>query len=231
MISGVQKNWFFFFIIAIFFTSSAEAQLIPGKSNRERSEEAIMDLHDGALVVRLKSKRNKIEKLEASIASPALSEKDRKKLQKELETTIAENNEFNAELANAFAEFYTFSAVYFMYDTSSVALKNGEKSNLFLDKNLNPDPNITMTESSFFVVYNGILDAQDNTGMEALIIMDSQLEKLTSPFPYYIRVNNFWRTIERFFAPKNAIKRDSRKIVSKLDYNLNNYYKKVKAKN
>ena len=60
--------------------------------------------------------------------------------------------------------------------------------------------------------------------MEALIMMDGQFEILQSPFPYYVRVNSFWRTIGRFFSPKNAIKKDTQKIVTKLDQNLNKYY-------
>jgi hypothetical protein len=230
MIVNVQKKWFFFFFIIIIFPSSIEAQVIKGKQNRLRSEQAIVDLREGALVVRLKSKRNKIEKLEEAIANPELDEKERNRLKKELDETTMEKEEYNAGLSDAFVNYYTFSAIYFMYDTSSVALKNGVKSGFLLDKDLKVDPNITIGEDSIFVIYNGELDATNSSGMEALIIMDGNFNILQSPFPYYIRSNNFWWTLGRFFSPKQAIKRDSKKIVTKLDYNLNEYYEKITSK-
>jgi hypothetical protein len=189
-----------------------------------------MVLKDGALVVRLKTKRNKVEKLNEAIANPNLSDKDKKKMRKELETTIAERDKYNSELAASFDAYYNFSAVYFMYDTSSVALKDGEKSGFLLNKNLEVDPKIAIIQDSIFVAYTGTLDATNSTGLEALILMDNRFEVLPSPFPYYVRANHFGRVLERIFSPKNAVKRDTKKIVTRLDYNLNEFFKQTTAK-
>ena len=230
MIVNVQKKWFFFLFITIISSASIKAQVIKSKDNNLRAQQAIMDLKDGALVVRLKSKRNKIEKLQEAIASPNLPEKEKKRLQKDLDNTIQENEEYNSSIVSAFDQYFKFSPVYYIYDTSAVDLKAGKKSGYFLDTNLKKDPNITFTQDSFFIIYNGELSATNNSGMEALIIIDSQNQPLPSPFPYYIKTNNFWYTLGRFFSPKKAIKRDSKKVVSKLDYNINEYYKKTVAK-
>ena len=227
MTRSVQKKWFPFLFVILMFPISTQAQVIKGKDNKAIAKQAIKDLkNDGALVLRLKTKRNKIEKLNDLLARPDLEEKDKKKLAKELKTTIEERDKYNYELSKAFSTIYKFSAVYFMHDTSSVALKNGEKSDFLLDKDLNIDPNIVITQDSFFVAYTGTLDATNSTGMEALIIMNSQLEVLPSPFPYYVRANHFGRVLGKLFAPKKAVKRDAEKIVTKLEKNLNKFYKK-----
>jgi hypothetical protein len=230
MIENAQRTWFSLLSVLLIFSPLADAQIISGKTNRAIAEQAIIDLHDGALVVRLKTKRNKIAKLEESLASPAFTASDKKRLQKELESTIEEKDKYNFELAESFNATYKFSAVYFMYDTSSVALKNGAKSGFLLDKNLEVDPTITITQDSFFVIYPGTLDATNTSGLEALIIMDSQFEVLPSPFPYNIRVNHFGRLFGLIFSPKRVIKRDAKKVVSKLDFNLNEFYKRTVAK-
>ncbi len=230
MIENAQKIRLSFLSIILIFSSLAEAQIIPGKTNRAIAEQAIIDLHEGALVVRLKSKRNKIAKLEESLASPALTDSDKKKLTKELASTIEERDKYNFELAESFDANYKFSAVYFMYDTASIALKNGEKSGFLLNKKLEVDPDITITQDSFFVIYSGTLDATNTTGLEALIIMDRRFDVLPSPFPYYIRVNDLWRVFGLIFSPKKVIKRDAKKVVSKLEFNLNAFYKRTIAK-
>ena len=225
MIGRPQKNYFSILIILLFFAPTMEAQIIKGKSNKLRAKQAIIALHEGALVVRLKTKRNKIEKLQESLASDQLSEKDRKRLTKELQSTIEENEKYNTELIAAFNNNYKFSAVYFMYDTSSVTLKIGGKSGFLLNKELKVDPQITITQDSFFVVYNGELDATNSPGIEALIVMDSRFEVLPSPFPYYVKSNSFWLMLGRIFSSKNAVKRDVTKVVTELDHELNFFYK------
>ncbi len=222
---STSKKWFLLLPIILIFSSLAEAQVIKGKTNRVVAEQAILLLKDGALVVRLKSKRNKITKLEELLSNPEVNESDKKKLEKDLKNTIEERDNFNSALFTAFNEYYTFSAFYFMYDTASVALKNGEKSGFLLDNNLKVDPEITITQDSFFVIYKGTLDATNRTGLEALIIMDSRFNIVPSPFPYYTRVNNFWLVLGRFFSPKKAVKRDATKIVQELDGKLKEYYK------
>ena len=225
MFESIQKKWFVFVTILMLFSVAAGAQIIKGKTNKSIAEQAIIDLRDGALVLRLKSKHNKITKLEELLAKPDIDEKDRKKLEKELANTIRERDLFNTELVASFVAHYKFSAIYFMYDTSSVVLKNGGKSGFLLDQDLKVDPEITITQDSFFVIYSGTLDVTDRTGLEALIILDCRFEIIPSPFPYYVKVNNFWSTLGRFFSPDKAIKKDAQKIVPELENNLREYYK------
>lgn len=230
MNESILKKCLLCLSVALIFSAPVSAQIIKGKKNKALAEQAILTLHDGALVIRLKSKRNKITKLEELLAKPDIKESDAKKLRKELERTISERDEFNNALAAAFEKNYTFSGYYFIYDTASVALKNGEKSGFFLDENLEVDPKIQLTQDSFFLIYNGTLDATDRSGMEALIILDRRFEVVPAPFPYYTRVNSFWRVFERVFSPRNAIKKDAYKIVAALNKNLKEYFQYAKIK-
>ena len=97
---------------------------------------------------------------------------------------------------------------------------------VLLDKDLNIDRDITITQDSIFVAFTGPLDATNSTGMEALIIMNKQFEVLPSPFPYYVRVNHFGRVLGKIFAPKKSVKRDTKKIVTRLEKYLINFYTK-----
>ncbi len=230
MIESVQKKWFLILSLILFFTPALEAQIIKGKKNRAKAEQAIMALKDGALVLRLKTKRNKIEKIQELLTKPDLNGNERKKLEKELETTIKERDEYNTATVAAFNNHYTFSAIYFMPDTSSVTLKKGQKSGIFYNDKLEIDPNVTITQDSFFIVYKGVLDTSTRTGMEALIIMDRRFDIVPSPFPYYVRVNNFWLVLGRIFSPKKAIKRDANAVVKQLDRKLQEYYKETLAR-
>ena len=71
---STSKKWFLLLPIILIFSSLAEAQVIKGKTNRVVAEQAILLLKDGALVVRLKSKRNKITKLEELLSNPEVNE-------------------------------------------------------------------------------------------------------------------------------------------------------------
>lgn len=225
MIGNVQKKWFLLIPVLLVFSAPGTAQIIKGKTNKSIAEQAIVDLRDGALVLRLTTYHNKITKLEELLAKPDMNEKDRKRLEKDLETTIRERDQYNTELVASFGTHYRFSAVYFMHDTSSVLLKSGKKSGFLLDQNLKIDPNITITQDSFFVIYSGTLEATNSSGMEALIIMDSRFEVLPSPFPYYVKTNNFWLVLGRIFSSKNSVKREAQKVVPELNRKLISFYK------
>ncbi len=218
-------------VIILFTYTQVNAQIILNRSDVSIAEEAIVDLHNGALVLRLKSYNNKITRLKELIANPDVKDKDREKLEKELETTISERDSYNNDLVAAFNDNYKFSPVYFMYDTSSVALKNGARKGFLLDENLRVDPTISISEDSVFMAYIGTLDPADYSGVEALIITDSQFEVLPAPFPFYIRVNSLGLVLGKIFSPKQSVKRDTQKMVSKLEHKLSEFYARVLEKN
>ena len=223
MIKKVQLKIVLFTIMGVFFTFSAFAQSIPKKERRAIARQAIQNLKGGTLVLRLKSKHNKITKLEELLAAPDIKESVKIKLSKNLETTIDERNQFNLSLTNAFEEYFSFSNIYYMYDTSSIALKNGQRSGFFLNKNLELDPSIEIPEGEFFVIKIGTTDASTTTGVEAMVIMDKNLKDMMPPFPYYVRINSISRLFTRIFNHKNLVRKDSEKIVQKLETNFRRF--------
>lgn len=227
MFKILPKLHLIFLTIALSGFAHTDAQIIRDKSDVSIAEEAIVDLHNGALVVRLKTYNNKTTRLKELIANPEVKDKDREKLEKDLVTTIAERDSYNNDLVAAFKDNYKFSTVYFMYDTSSVALKNGERKGFLLDENLRVDPTISISEDSIFMMYTGTLDPAEYSGMEALIITDSRFEVLPAPFPFYIRVNSFGLVLSRIFSPKQSVKRDTQKMISKLEHKLTEFYARV----
>lgn len=231
MSEKVQIYWCFFMLVLGLLPVETQAQQLSRLERKQIAERAINDLKGGVLILRLKSKRNKITKLEELIASPKVKEVDKKKLRKELERTIDNQNRENLTLTEAFEKYYTFSDIYYMYDTASVSLKNGVKSGIFLNKNLELDESISIPKGEFFIIRTGTTDSGSTTGVDAMVIMDSKLKDMNRPFPYYVRVNSIGRLFVRIFNHKKLIKKDSRDVVKKLDANLHRYEENVFLKN
>lgn len=225
MIKKVQIKITFIALFCLGFTLIGNAQ-VEELSRSERkaiARKAIQSLKNGTLVVRLKSKNNKIKKIEELLASNELKESTRARLRKELTSTIDQRNKYNTSLTNAFSNLYSFSNVYYMYDTASVSLKKGVKSGIFLDKNLELDPSIKIPEGDFFIVKTGTTNSTSTTGIQALVIMDKNLKDLSRPFPYYVRINSIARLFTRVFNHRNLVKKDSREVVQKLERKLRRY--------
>jgi len=225
----VQLKIIFLCLVSVCFLMDTQAQDAPRpRSERKKAaREAINNLHGGTLIIRLKSKRNKIDKLEELLAAPDIDEKLRARLSKKLKNTIEERNKYNLTLTNAFEEYYSFSKVYYMYDTASVSLKNGIRKGIFLDKGLELDANIEIPEGSFYIVRTGTTNASSTTGIQALVVMDNQFKDFERPFPYYVRVNSISRLFTRIFNHKKLVKKDAKEVVLRLGRNFQFYYENV----
>jgi len=227
-INRLQKLIFMVFLGLIFsIPMNAQDEVMSRSDRKAEAEEAIRDLYKGTLILRLKSKRNKINKLKELLSAPDIKENVRVKLSKELGKTIDERNKYNITLIEAFESHYTFSNIYYMYDTASVSLKNGTRKGIFLDKNLEFDPNIEIPEENFFVVKTGTTNSTSTTGVEAIVIMDKELKDMQRPFPYYVRLNSIGRLFVRIFNHKNLVKKDSKDVVMRLERNLHRYAEAV----
>ncbi|MFT5166277.1 MAG: hypothetical protein ACI8P3_001508 [Saprospiraceae bacterium] len=213
----------------LWFTTHAMSQDLSGKERKAIATQAIKDLAGGTLILRLKSKHNKITKLEELLATPDIKASTRTKLSEDLESTIDERNRFNRSLTYAFEEYYSFSNIYYIYDTASVSLINGQRSGIFLNEDLELDLTIEIPEGIFFVLKVGTTDSASTTGVEALVMMDRNLKDLAAPFPYYVRVNSIGRLFTRIFNHKKLVKKDSKKIVQKLESNLQRYNTEVRG--
>lgn len=225
MYRKVHKIGWFLGVLFLFFgiTLSAQGEKIASE-RKAIGAEAIVDLKEGALLVRLPSKRRKIQHLEGLIADRDLAEKTRKRLRKDLENTINERNRYNIQLTKAFDSLFTFTEVYFLYDSAMVVLNKGERSGFFLDKNLELDQNKTLKTEQFLVARIGSTDASKTTAIEAIVIMDKKGKDLERPFPYYVRSNGFGRVLLGIFFPKKRLKKDAYRTVAKLNKQLGKFF-------
>lgn len=225
----VQLIITFLLISGVFFTATLVAQDLPAKDRKVIAVQAIKELKDGTMILRLKSKNNKITKLNELLAAPTLNDVNRLKITEELEETIAERDNYNQTLIDAFDKYYSFSKLYLMYDTASISLKNGVRSGIFLDKSLNPDPTIEIPEGPFYLVRTGTTDSSSTTGVAAIVIMDRHLKDMLRPFPYYVRTNDLGRIFTRIFNHNKLVKRDASKVVQKLEKNLRKFFTEINS--
>ena len=193
------------------------------REKRAQAKEDIETLKGGVLIVRLPSQQNKIETLQELLDGGELDAKAEKRIKERLEGTKAKTESFNKSIITAFYEKYRFSDFLFILDTASVQLKNGKREELFLNKDLEIDPNLRLDDRPFYVLRFGSTQSGDGQSIEAMVLMDNQLEDLESPFPYYVRINNFNAVMGGLFPkPKQELK-NALRLVEKLQYNLGRF--------
>lgn len=180
----------------------------------KRASNQIKELKNGVLLVRLRTQENAIKSLEKANKQTA-ADKIR-----------AQQAQANKQLINAFQTNFTFCPVYFFYSWDTEKVMNGTTSGIFLDLNLNYDPNLKLPEKPFFIaeltnVEQERPDPNDLTSSNnseasfpALVMRDSSFNQLADPFPYFVKVR-------QSFPPK---KRTEPELVSILEKRLRKFY-------
>lgn len=216
------------FFLAVFPGAPAGAQATASPlSPQQRAKENIIGLKAGALIVRLPSQKAKTEALQALINDTNTSETARRRMEAQLEETIASQREFNQNMMKAFREAYNFSDVLFFFDNNMAALKDGRPDGIFLDSSLQADPNIRLENKRFFLLGFGSTSSETSDGVEAMIIMDDQLATLEKPFPFYQRLNDFPAFIGSILPAPNQKAKDAVRIVEKFNKKLHRFYHSV----
>lgn len=222
---------FFSFLFCFSFSAgpaaSQEAPL-PRRERIERARESIKALKGGALIVRLPSHQKKIDALKGILSSTGQDSPNRKRLEKQFKSTLADRQEFNQNIMMAFNEAYNFSEAYFILDTATASLKGGQFQGIFLDDSLQPDPAIRLAAPPpYFVLRFGSTSDMTTDGLEAMVITDGQFEDMDKPFPYYQRLNDFSAFMGSIFPAPDQKEKDALRIVSKLNKKLHEYYNQV----
>jgi len=152
----------------------------------------INQLKAGALVVRLKTNQKLITALRKQ-GNEALA------LQKEMEQFAIDQNTMYA-----YKKSFNFCKVYFIYSNSSDTLLNGARSGIFLDDNLNVDPNISMQEKYYMIAerdyaYNSsigfvkedsarvVIESGNPVKEMAIVVKNKYGHQLKGPFPYFVK--------------------------------------------
>lgn len=178
------------YTLAIIFIQCFVIAIISAQPKKKLSKKALAkqaamvvakDLKSNTLVVRLSSGNNKQLRLEELLEDKTLSEKQRKYIQEQLDLHIKFTTTTNQSIMNGFKEYYTFSKVIFMYNSSSKALYKNQKQGYFLNYDLIVDPAIKLTTATFYTC--DIQRVSAKRALEGFIIQNAKKEKPQKPFP------------------------------------------------
>ena len=208
-ISRMNKIIVGFFLLFISITGVSQETHVKKKKISFRKQlnastkEQINQLKDGALLVRLKTKK---------LGITALRKLGKNEQADEIEKKQAE---FNLNIISAFKTNFNFCPTYFFYSDYSTNVKENQFDKvIFLNDSLRPDTTIKFENKKFLVAEFGTIE-QDTVkyfsnysyeqkenwsvkkasnysggpdfGCDALIIRSDKLIQLRHPFPYFIR--------------------------------------------
>lgn len=200
---------FIFTLIALCFAVigiSQEENTTPVKTTNYKSDSSFIDFNqlrfsvakaqinllkkEGALLVRLKTNANTINKLKASGSIDLATQVER-------ETYLK-----NKIIVRSFTNEFKFCPVYFFYSDCSDSVKHKKLDNIFVDTNLVVDPTIVCNASFYLIAEQGTIyesslgivsEADAPTASErgaaskevAIVVKNRYFIQLQKPFPYY----------------------------------------------
>lgn len=90
----------------------------------------------------------------------------------------------NKKIVSAFKEKFTFTPVYFFYDTSAYKVTSGNLNGVLLNKDLKPDATIEIPDSSHFFIAGFVEDISKYTDKThfGLYLYNNQMIQLERPF-------------------------------------------------
>ena len=164
-------------VIFLLVSQSSFGQLSEVLNKRDRADSIaksnIKLLKDGALLIRLQSRRKLLSSLLRKGDSAGFREKNR---------VIALEH---LEIVNAVRSNYLFSAYYFFYSHHSGRIKNEEFEGVLLNESFQViDGNV----DGFLVLDPYSIEFSSmNSHQAGLCVLDGSFKQLTRPFPYYVR--------------------------------------------
>ena len=221
----------FFFAALLSWAAPAIGQDAPQPREErvETARESVRALKQGTLIVRLPSYQTKIDGLKDVLSSAGPDSPNRKRIEKQLEQTLADRQEFNQNIMEAFREAYNFSEVHFMLDTATATLKTGQLQGYFLNDNLETDPAIQLEGPiPYFILRFGSTSNMTTDGLEAMVVMNDRFQDMYKPFPYYQRLNDFAAVMGSIFPAPDQKKKDALRIVGKLNAKLHDFYQEAR---
>ena len=162
-------------------------------TNAYTATEQIKALRQGALVVRLKTNDKSVDAYRRA-GKNELADK-----------MVAERQEQNQKIAEAFKYYFNFCKVYFIYAKNTDALLKREPF-IFLDEKLKQDSTINMKEDYFLIAeygsftmnervddyhYSGVYKTEPSNSTastSSFVILDTTLTQLQEPFPFAVPV-------------------------------------------
>lgn len=200
----------YFSLITLLIASMACTAQQQQKSELNEPE-VIEALAAGVLVCVIPDYAKKLKILErelADVKSPARS----KRLKKLIDQTKSDRDEFEKELTSAMDSLYDFSDVAYISSSDLPRFVSPE------DGMIPQHRDVIEEEHKIFFLIRGSVES----GADALIITDDNLNPLGRPYPYYVRLQGIASLIESFFSPGDHWK-GMDKTIEKLNERLHRY--------
>lgn len=178
-----------------------------------QSNSNINSLKKGVLIVRLDMQKNKINAYEKSLATKKLSEKDEKRMRKNLEALINERKIYMENVINSFKELYTFSQIAFIENHEFKKFIDGENVDIIGNQETKA---LIATRENLFYLIKGRHDAE-------WIIVNKEFKRPAHPFPnaFGIGLKKF---VDLFTGEKNYSAKNQTKIARKIEKSLTKFY-------
>lgn len=186
------------------------------KWKKQYSEDCIINLKDGALLVSL-STRNTAIKLYRENGQEYVADRMEQ-----------EQFEENQAIMKGFLKHFNFCPVYFFYLDDAAQVRTGNTRGIFLNDHLKRDSTITLKQDFFMIAGYGPLEAESyvipgdttkpkeyvnpNALDRVLVVKDSSFMQMIEPFPHYVLA-----VMEKYYE----------KQIKQLNERFHNYYNRV----
>jgi hypothetical protein len=206
--------------IALISYFSATAQIPPQYAVREAVKEAKRMKEEGVLVIRLETAHTKVKMLERALTNENLKKRKRKRLQMMLDETVLKRDKMNQAIVETIRDTFDFCPYYISYDTSAADLKEGKRSGIFYNTELEKDENISIPDSAeIYILYYH--EKSGNHPSDGLIIRRLK-STLSAPFPDFTAIR------ESFINDINTPR--VRRAIPQIQNRLRRLYKKAMEK-
>ncbi len=210
------------FTFNIIFTFSAHGQLPPNP------EQDIIQLRQGALLVKLRSYQSKIKFIHDALQSPKCGPACKESYEKLLLRTLQERDSFNIPFRYWINRVFSFCPVYFFYDCDYSALRqSGFKGKFWLNDHLERDSSIAFPDTSYFLILCFDHSAEQN--QHVMLFENRQGLSLPKPFPY-LREYHAKTLLVPLTHKKSKYHYTAFILADLLNKKLFNYYEKVYKK-
>ena len=212
---------FKFTITYSFLRNSFDKKL---KEKEDLAYQQIIDLHNNAILVRLKTSDNQINALKEMGRNDDAEEFRKKQFA------------INREIVNAFKKNFNFCPVYFFYSSSSYYIKHQQYNGHLLNDSLVADTSVKFNSNKAYIaefdyldpdtIYSGrslydqksyqsdsLLSLSTTHLTEALVLRNAYFTQLKQPFPYYIKMEE-WKARKSYAM-----------AVGMLNQQLHNFFK------
>ena len=177
----------------------------------------ISQLHDGVLLVRLPSNRNKLQAIDKALQNDSLKESSRDKLEALRRLTVEETQQTQSVYTSAFKDYFSFCEVYFFIDHDTRAILEGQKNPMLQDL-ASEAPDLKRGTSRYILSIGQSPERQ----LDGLIILDEDLKPIDKPFPRTVLTTGLAALLASFSSePEEFI------YVERLDKRLHKYYAKA----